>query len=50
MSFLNKFKNTLSEAKFQLMLQYEQGKIEGKRLKKKHKEKVFGKKDDTTKK
>lgn len=45
MSFLDKLKNTLSQAKFNLMAQYRDGAIEGKMLKKKHKEKVFGKKE-----
>ena len=44
MSLLDKIKNTLSQAKFNLMAQYQAGAREGKELKKKHKEKVFGKK------
>lgn len=50
MSFLDKLKNTLLQAKFNLMAQYKAGAREGKDLKKKHKKKVFGKKNDANKK
>ena len=50
MSFLEKIKNTLSQAKFNLTAQYQAGAREGKQLKKKHKEKIFRKKNDTDKK
>jgi len=45
MSFLDKLKNTLAQAKFNLKAQYLAGAREGKDLKRKHKEKVFGKKE-----
>ena len=45
MSFLDKLKNTLAQAKFNLKAQYQDGAVEGKMLKKKHREKVFGKKE-----